>query len=352
VSGTVTDIGGLDAARLSRRRRGLFLGAGAAGAVLLLLLVWGVIWYELQVHEGPPGRQVVVDVPAGSGTSGVAKALSDSGVIHSGLALRVYDLLHGTPLVRAGQYALRRDESLAVVHAALVAGPNVLEVPPGFTVSETAARLALIPGHDGQALSAAVASRAVTSPYEPAGVANLDGLLGTGRYVVGRRESAAALLARMVARFDAQAVAAGLDTRAAALGISPYQAVVVASIVQKEGVYPQNLAKVARVVYNRLGRGMALQMDSTVLYAENRDGGPVTAADLALSSPYNTYLHTGLPPTPVCFPSGASLEAALAPTPGTWLYFVLVSADGTEAFSDTLAEQLANEQLAKSRGLP
>jgi UPF0755 protein len=284
--------------------------------------------------------------------SGVAKALSEHGVVHSGLALRIYDVLHGSPLVRAGEYALRRNAPLADVLTSLAAGPDVLDVPPGFTVGETAARLSSLPGHDGAALLAAVASRGVTSPYEPSGVANLDGLLGTGRYVVGRHESAAALLARMVDRFDTEAAAARLGARAAALGVSPYQAVVVASIVQKEGVYPQNLAKVARVVYNRLGRAMPLQMDSTVLYAEHRDGGPVTSADLAVDSPYNTYLHAGLPPTPVCFPSSASLEAALAPAPGTWLYFVLVSADGTEAFSDTLAQQQANEQLAKSRGLP
>ncbi|HUC35775.1 MAG TPA: endolytic transglycosylase MltG, partial [Acidimicrobiales bacterium] len=118
------------------------------------------------------------------------------------------------------------------------------------------------------------------------------------------------------------------------------------------GVYPQNLAKVARVIYNRLARGMDLQMDSTVLYAEHRDGGTVTSADLALQSPYNTYLHAGLTPSPICFPSQASIEAALSPAQGSWLYFVVVSADGTEAFSNTLAEQEANEALAKSRGLP
>jgi len=261
-------------------------------------------------------------------------------------------VFHGTPLVHVGEYALRRHEPLADVHAALVAGPDVLEVPAGFTVSETAARLSQLPGHDGAAMAAAVDGRTVTSPYEPAGIANLDGLLGIGRYVVGRRESAVSLVTRMVQRFDTEAAAAGLGPQAAALGVSPYQAVVVASIVQKEGVYPQNLAKVARVVYNRLQRDMPLQMDSTVLYAEHRDGGPVTSADLAVDSPYNTYLHKGLPPTPVCFPSTASLQAALAPEQGSWLYFVLVSADGTEAFSDTLAQQLANEQLAKSRGLP
>jgi UPF0755 protein len=315
-------------------------------------LVWAVVWYELQVHEGPPGGQVIVDIRSGSSMSAVAKTLSEAGVIRSGLALRVYDVIHGTPLVRVGEYALRRHAPLAEVRAALVAGPDVLEVPPGFTVSETAARLSQLPGHDGSALEQAVADRAVTSRYEQPGPANLDGLLGTGRYVVGRRQSAVSLLSEMVERFDAEATSAGLDQSAAALGVTPYQAVVVASIVQKEGVYPQNLAKVARVVYNRLQLGMLLQMDSTVLYAEHRDGGPVTSADLAFDSPYNTYLHKGLPPTPVCFPSTQSLQAALAPAPGSWLYFVLVSADGTEAFSDTLAQQLANEQLAKSRGLP
>jgi UPF0755 protein len=93
-------------------------------------------------------------------------------------------------------------------------------------------------------------------------------------------------------------------------------------------------------------------MDSTVLYSLNQDGGTVTPADLALNTPYNTYLHTGLPPTAICTPSVAALRAAAPPTPGGWLYFELVSKDGTEQFSDTYAEQLAAEQLAASRGLP
>jgi len=78
----------------------------------------------------------------------------------------------------------------------------------------------------------------------------------------------------------------------------------------------------------------------------------VTSADLKLQTPYNTYLNKGLTPTPICFPSRASLQAALAPPPGSWLYFVVVEPDGTEAFVDTYAEQLANEALAKQRGVP
>jgi len=189
------------------------------------------------------------------------------------------------------------------------------------------------------------------SPYEPAGSDNIDGLLGTGTYRVMPGESDQALLGDMIARFDAVASSVGLADGAAALGETPYQAITVASIVQKEGVYQKNLGRVARVIYNRLARGTPLQMDSTVLYSEHRDGGKVTAADLALNTPYNTYLHVGLTPTPICFPSKASLQAALAPTAGNWLYFVVVSNDGTEAFSSTFAGQQANERLAQSRGL-
>ncbi|MHB1889833.1 MAG: endolytic transglycosylase MltG, partial [Acidimicrobiales bacterium] len=97
--------------------------------------------------------------------------------------------------------------------------------------------------------------------------------------------------------------------------------------------------------------GRPLQMDSTVLYSLGQDGGTVTPADLRLDTPYNTYLHTGLPPTPIAFPSTAALHAALHPAAGSWLYFVVVTRSGLEAFSDTYAGQLANEALAKSRGL-
>jgi UPF0755 protein len=92
-------------------------------------------------------------------------------------------------------------------------------------------------------------------------------------------------------------------------------------------------------------------MNSTVLYSLGQDGGPVTSQDLKLRTPYNTYLNVGLTPTPICSPSPDALTAAVHPPAGAWLYFVLVKKDGTEAFSDTYAEQLANEKLAQERGL-
>jgi UPF0755 protein len=321
--------------------------------VLVGLVVWGVLWYEGEANPASQGPATVVTIPDGASASGAAGALERAHVIGSSLALRIYFVLHGTPVIDPGGYLLPEHSSFSKVRAALGRGPDVFAVGvvPGFTIDEVASRVGSVPGHSKAAFTALATSGAVRSPYAPAGVHSLEGLLGTGTYRVLPGESDTTLLQQMVDRFDTTAQAVDLESGAAALGMTPYQVVTVASIVQKEGVYSQNLAKVARVVYNRLARTMALQMDSTVLYSEHRDGGPVTSADLALDTPYNTYLHEGLTPTPICFPSQASLQAALHPAAGSWLYFVVVQRDGTEAFADTFAEQLANEQLAKSRGL-
>ena len=333
-------------------------------AVLVIgAVLWGLLWYEGQVGGGPLGPSVIVDVPAGSSVSAVTSALVHQQVVSSGVAFRIYLTLHGTPTVQPGRYQLRRRQSFGAVRDRLASGPNVFAVTvvPGTTEAETLDQVVDdVPRFSGPALRQAVASEAHRSPWLAAGSDGLDGLLGPGTYIVVPGETGADLVGQMIDRFDAEATAMDLSARASALGVTPYQAITAASIVQKEAISPgdsaaataHNAGPVARVIYNRLARGMPLQMDSTVLYALGRDGGPVTAADEATRTPYNTYLNTGLTPTPICFPSATALTAALNPPPGAWIYFELTSRDGTETFSDTLAGQLAAEKLAQSRGIP
>ena len=339
-------------ARVRRRRR--IVAWTAAG--LLAVVALFTLWYELQAHAlGPGGPQVVVTVAQGESTDAVVSALHQHGVIGSSLAFEIGDFFHGTPTVLPGSYALHQNQTFGQVRAILAAGPNVypVDVRPGFTLSEVAAAVDGLPGHAGGGFARAADSGAVHSVFSPPGSDNLEGLLGTGVYDVLPGESDLTLVHRMVNRFDGQAGAAGLSTSsAAAVGLTPYEVVIVASIVEKEGYYPVNMPKVARVVYNRLARDMPLQMDSTVLYSLGQDGGPVTAHDEQVHSPYNTYLNTGLTPTPICMPSVLALKAAVDPPAGDWLYFVLVQKNGVMAFANTYAEQLANERLAKSRGLP
>ncbi len=331
--------------------------------VVVGAVIWGLVWYEGQVSEGPAGPAVIVDVPAGSSVSAVTATLARQKVVGSGLAFRIYLTLHGTPTVQPGRYQLRSRQSFGVVRDRLAEGPNVFAVTvlAGTTEAETADDIAAdVPRFSGASLHGALASEAHLSPWIAPGTDNLDGLLGTGTYIVVPGETDTDLVGKMIDRFDAEATAMDLAGAASAAGVTPYQAVTVASIVQKEAISPgdsaaataHNAGPVARVIYNRLARGTPLQMDSTVLYALGRDGGPVTPADLAVRTPYNTYLNTGLTPTPICFPSTTALAAALHPPAGNWLYFELTSRDGTETFSDTFAGQQAAEQLAKNRGLP
>ncbi len=339
-------------AQVRRRRRIVAI----VGGVVLVLILGFVLWYELEANAlGPAGKQVIVTVHQGESTDSVINTLSQKGVIGSSLAFRFSDIFHGTPTVEPGSYAMHQNQSFGEVRTLLAAGPNIfpVNVVPGYTLSEVAQTVGEIPGHTPATFEHAAASGAVHSIFSPPGSNNLEGMLGTGEYLVLPGETDLTIVKDMVTRFDADATKAGLSTASAdALGMTPYQVIITASIVEKEGYYTFNMPKVARVIYNRLAQGIALQMDSTVLYALGQDGGPVTSKDLQTQSPYNTYLNKGLTPTPICMPSPEALAAAVNPPPGAWLYFVLVQKNGVMAFSDTYAEQLANEQLAKSRGLP
>jgi UPF0755 protein len=339
-------------ARVRRRRRVV----ATVGGVLLVLVLAFALWYELESHAlGPAGPQVVVTVHEGESTDAIISSLSQQHVIGSSLAFRISDFFHGAPSVLPGSYALHQNQTFSEVRAILGAGPNIypVDVRPGYALSEVAAQVDSLPGHAPGGFAAAAGSGAVHSVFSPPGSNNLEGMLGTGSYLILPGETDVTIVRAMVQRFDQDAQAAGLSTASAAsLGLTPYQVITAASVVEKEGYIPVNMPDVARVIYNRLAQDIALQMDSTVLYALGQDGGPVTSQDLKIQSPYNTYLNKGLPPTPICMPSKDAMDAALHPPPGAWLYFVLVNKDGTMAFSDTYAQQQANEQLAKSRGLP
>ena len=135
---------------------------------------------------------------------------------------------------------------------------------------------------------------------------------------------------------------------------SPEEAVILASIVEKETAKESDRPRVAAVYINRLRIGMKLDADPTVIYGVTGGlplGRGIRASELAADTPYNTYLHKGLPPTPICVVSLDALKATMNPPAGNWLFFTLVSKDGTMAFSDTYDQQLANQRLAASRGL-
>ena len=194
----------------------------------------------------------------------------------------------------------------------------------------------------------------VRSEFQPDGINNLEGLLFPDTYFVDRTDTEEAILRRMVATFDQVATEEGLADSAAKVGRSPYETLIIASLVESEGKVAVDRPKIARVIYNRLKVPMPLQIDATVIYARGgvrRPGGQVLFSDLEVDSPYNTYKIKGLPPTPISASGRTAISAALGPVSGPWLYYVKFQSDGTHKFSTTLAEHNAAANDARRRGV-
>ncbi len=170
-----------------------------------MLVVAFVLWYELESHAlGPAGPQVVVAVHQGESSSAIVDALSQQHVIGSSLAFQISEVLHGMPTVLPGSYALHQNLAFSEVRVILAAGPNIypVDVRPGFTLSEVAQEVDSLPGHAGGGFEKTAASGAVHSVFSPPGSDNLEGMLGTGNYLVLPGESDTTILTDMVQRFD------------------------------------------------------------------------------------------------------------------------------------------------------
>ena len=159
------------------------------------------------------------------------------------------------------------------------------------------------------------------------------------------------VVAMMTERFGVEAAALDLEAGAQQLRRSAYDVVTVASLIEAETSLDADRAKVARVVYNRLARGMALQLDSTVNYVRTERAARLTNNDIKVDSPYNTYRHKGLPPTPIDSPGRKALEAALHPAAGDYLFFITIDKQGHSLFTSSYPAFLAAKAKAQRDGV-
>lgn len=313
-----------------------------AGAVFVAGRVQGIF--------GPPPDwsgsgtgQVVVQVHEGDTATDIGITLKDAGVVRSVGAFR--DAAENDSRSRSiapGFYRLHRHMSAASALALMLDPHSLVQsrvaVPEGFTVAQTLARIATdarIPLADLQAVAAHPQGLGL-----PAYARGLEGFLYPATYDFAPGTTARQALAAMVQRWQQAANDLDLAAGAAAGHLTSMEVVIVASLVEREARIPADYPKVARVIYNRLQRGMKLQLDSTVNYALHANKTNVTTEDTRVASPYNTYLHAGLPPGPICSPGERALLAALHPATGSWLYFVTIDKAGHNAFATTYDEFL------------
>ena len=227
-------------------------------------------------------------------------------------------------------------------------GQVQLLLRPGLTVNGIASVVAMLPGHTAAGFTQVANSGLIRSSYEPATTSSLEGLLFPDTYFVLPNESDASIVRRLVDRFDQIGDGIGLGSTTA---VTPYQTVIIASLIQEEVKVPTDGPLVAAVIYNRLKMGMPLQIDATLCYVKGGCPPVPTNADKQRVSPYNTYKVSGLPPTPIASVTQAALQAAMAPANVPYLYYVISDSSGKLAFSTTLAQQNHNIAIAHQKGL-
>jgi UPF0755 protein len=329
-------------------------------AILLVLglvtLVVGALWAQRHLG-GTPGGEADVNIPTATTTSSLATLLAHNKVVSDAWLFRYYLRYEDAGRFEAGQYAFHAHEGYAAALRDLRRGPKIvltkLTIPEGFTLVQIADRVGRLQGLSAARFLAAATSGAVRSRFEPDGSNNLEGLAFPDTYLLSPGESEQTILQRMVDEFDQLGSQLGLDAVVGPLpnGLTAYQTITVASMIEREAKVPEDRGMIARVIINRLQRKMKLQIDATVLYALGVQKTGLTNEDLQVNSPYNTYRVAGLPPAPISNPGRDSLVAALNPTPGPWLYYVLADASGKHAFATTAKEFDVLVAQARAKGL-
>jgi UPF0755 protein len=304
-------------------------GVGGGGGYV------GYQYYEN--HFAPPpdyvgagAGTVQVEIPNNATLAEIGNVLKRDGVVESVDAFTKAAAANPRgSTIQGGVYLLHKHMSAASAVTMMLdpAAQSALIVPEGWRAKQIYAaldsRLGLKPGtteHDATTAKLGLPS------YDKGGA---EGFLYPSKYSVAKGGDPVAILRQMVKRAQAEYGQDDLDSRAAKVGRTPYQIIVIASLIQAEAQEPKDFGKVSRVIYNRLAQQMALGFDSTINYAMGRSTLNTTDADTHYASPYNTYLHKGLPPGPIDNPGHEAIEAALNPTPGDWLYFVTVKPGDT-----------------------
>ena len=351
--------------RRRRRRQGIartlavlvvlaIVGALAVGGLVVARSLFGSSAAE--DYPGPGSGEATVQIAPGDTAGDVADTLAAQDVVASRQAFfEVAAQDERSTSLQPGFYALKKEMAAADALELLLDPASRIvgrvTVPEGLTAAQTLETLAEgtdIPLEQYQAAAKDVGSLGLPDYAQ----GQLEGFLFPATYTVEPGTTATQVLAQMVDRFEQAAEDVDLVAGAERLGYTPYEIVVVASLIEREVRKDDEYPKVARVVYNRLEQGIPLGIDASILYGVGKTaGGEVTASDLAAETPYENRRRTGLPPTPIAAPGEATLQGALAPAEGDILYYVLASKDGTTFFTNDYQEFLDQRDKSRAEGV-
>ncbi len=331
-----------------RRPWGRWVGTGAMAAVLLVI---GYAWYQLAPAAPHSQRYDYVRVSPGQSASEIAATLVHRGIIRSALAFNILSRLdHLSRSLKSGVYRLSPHDSLGTILRVMRSGQVVVikvAIPEGFTAQQVVARL--VRAHIGTFEQYQKLERTPPAgmPKPLPGVRDaLEGFLFPATYSFPWGTTAPQAISIMWRNFQTQAIQPLYRRAHTQLTLTAW--VTMASIIQQENRSPKDAPDIAAVFFNRMALGMPFQSDATVRYALGHVVmGGLSYQDLQVISPYNTYLHAGLPPGPIANPGLVALSAALHPAKVPYLYF-LTMRNGRVLFATTYPQHLANIAYANA----
>ena len=356
-------------------RRTWWLVMARVAVAMVAVVIVALICYQLAenlaervgaVAAGPEiveGLEVTVEIPSGSTARGIAEILVELGVIaDAGDFEQEVRRAGAAARLQAGSYDVVTGAPHAELIALLVEGPPPIEtfrltVIEGLRIETMITSLAEQTGFVAGDFEAALLGGSVTSVFLPESgqpdlleLARWEGLLAPDTYELTVEATPDVILQRLADTLAARI--ASQDWGALAdLGLTPYDGLVIASLIEKEAKLDDERPVISSVIYNRLVTNQRLQIDATIIYALGKNPGQLLLSDFEVDSPYNTYLNDGLPPTPISGVRVLSLEAASIPDQTEFFFYVLVDLDGTHGFSATLEEHNAKKEEARANGV-
>jgi UPF0755 protein len=303
-------------------------------------------------YTGPGTGQVEVQILQGDSGRAIGQRLQKAGVVLTADAF--VDAAKENPKaasIQPGTYELKKEmQASQALNQLLDPASRIsitVQLREGLRLSQIFEIIERDTGFTKEQVETALKDPSVKLPAEAKG--NAEGYLFPATYTFDPDVTPVQLVASMVARYEQAVKKVGVPAE------QSRQVLTKASVIQAEGHTPEDMAKISTVIDNRLAKGMKLQMDSTVNYGTGKTGITTTSADRAKDTPFNTYMHTGLPAGPINSPGENALEAAIHPESGPWLYFVTVNPDtGETKFATTEDEHMANvrefQQWLKQNG--
>ncbi|MGF1598227.1 MAG: endolytic transglycosylase MltG [Acidimicrobiales bacterium] len=316
-------------------------------------------WFEAQLDPvGEPGEAVQIVIPSRATTGDIAQILETEGVVPNSTFFRYYTEWKNDGNFQAGEYSMQLNSSVDEAIATLKLGPippvfNTFGVPEGLWLDEMLPRLAeQLPTISEADLRAVLDSGQLQPRYRPEGQTSWEGLLFPAFYEVEDDAEPIEVLAKMNDEFSRVTGELGYGAAETQLDMSAYDVIIVASMVEAEAKTEGDRPKIARVIYNRLREQMSIDIDATCIYGSGDRRIELTRDFMEVGAgQYACRKHSSLPPTPISAPGRASLEAAINPAEGDWLYYVLADEEGNHFFTADFDEFNQQKAIAQEKGL-